>query len=289
MLPNNKCKNKISFDIKILNSNSRKKYLRNYSNLKEKKDIFIRKQDIYLIKLLERRIKLTKMLKNKKLDNNVIKLISPWKFQYHQDENKISKTSENFINKNKKINQSNNNNYKNIKIKYIKKQNENNSYVNYEKDKSNTLNHFDNLITSKIFNSDNSKNNKNMLKIITQSNEFRYHYNFNTKNFFKTKYNNNSKIKLPQIDKNNKTVRNNRNILKTENSFYNYKTIILKEKNNIGKNNISLSEKGIFRDKIINNNNELNLTKKIQKNKYNSIYKDHSISPLKHKKNININ
>ena len=275
MIPKQKSKKQFSFDIKISNSNNKRQCLRNYSNLKETKDIFIRKQDIYLIKLLEKRIKLTKMLKNKKMEKNVIKIINPIKLLYHPDENK---TTNNFGNNNKKIKQSINN-YKNIKIKYNKNQYENISYINYEKDKINTLNFFDNLITSKIYNKDNSKNNKNMLKLITNNN-FNYNYNFNTKNYFRTKYNNNSKIKLPKINPKNKTIRKNRKILNSEDSLSNYKTIVIKDKNNLGNNkNISLSEKGIFHE----NNSGINSTKKLQKNKYNFFYLDRSISPVKSK------
>ena len=276
MIPKQKSKNKFSFDIKILNSNSNKKYIRNSSSLKDTKDIFIRKQDIYLIKLLEKRIKLTKMLKNqnKKVNHNMIKIINPQRFQNLFDENK---TTNNFGNKTIKKDI---NNYKNIKIKY---NNEYNSYFNYEKDKSNTLNYLDNLITSKIYNKDNSKNNKNMLKLINKNNNPNYNYNFtNSNKFFKTKYNNNSKITLPKIkENNNKTIRNDRNILNSEDLIYNYKTIILKEKNNrIGNsNNISLSEKRIFQD-----NSGVNLDKSIKKNYYNIIHKDYSLSPIKLKK-----
>ena len=284
MIPKQKSKRQFSFDIKILNSNNDKKYVRNSSNLKETKDIFIRKQDIYLIKLLEKRIKLTKMLKNKNKNVNqkMIKIINPMHFQYNLDDNK---TTNNFVNKKIKKDISN---YQNIKIKY---NNEYNSYFNYEKDKSNTLNYLDNLITSKIYNKDNSKNNKNILKLINKNNNLNYNYNYNftnAKNFFKTKYyNNNSKIKLPKIKdfNNNKTIRNNRNILKSEDVIYNYKTIIIKEKNNIGNNNnnsnsnISFTGKRIFQD-----NSGVNVDKSLQKNNYNNIYKDRSLSPIKLKK-----
>ena len=126
MIPKQKSKRQFSFDIKILNSNNDKKYIRNSSNLKETKDIFIRKQDIYLIKLLEKRIKLTKMLKNKNknVNHNMIKIINPIHFQYNLDDNK---TTNNFVNKKIKKDISN---YQNIKIKY---NNEYNSYFNYIK------------------------------------------------------------------------------------------------------------------------------------------------------------
>ena len=280
MIPKQKSKRQFSFDIKILNSNNDKKYIRNSSNLKETKDIFIRKQDIYLIKLLEKRIKLTKMLKNKNknVNHNMIKIINPMHFQYNLDDNK---TTNNFVNKKIKKDI---NNYQNIKIKY---NNEYNSYFNYEKDKSNALNYLDNLITSKIYNKDNSKNNKNILKLVNKNNNLNYNYNYNftnAKNFFKTKYhNNNSKIKLPKIKdiNNSKTIRNNRNILKSEDVIYNYKTIIIKEKNNIGNknnsnSNISFTEKRIFQD-----NSGVNVDKSLQNN---NIYKDRSLSPIKLKK-----
>ena len=280
MFQKQKSKRQFSFDIKILNRDSNKKYIRNSSNLKETKDIFIRKQDIYLIKLLEKRIKLTKMLKNKNknknknVNHNMIKIINPMHFQYHFDENKSSNI---FMNK---IIKKDINNYKNIKIKL---NNEYNSYFNYEKDKNNTLNYFDNLITSKIYNKDNSKNNKNMLKLINSNNNLNYNYNFSkANNFFKTKYNsNNSKIKLPKIrdTNNNKTIRNNRNILNNEDLVFNYKTIIIKDKHDIGNNNINLSEKRIFQD-----NSGVNGNKNNQKNNYNIIYKDRSLSPIKLKK-----
>jgi hypothetical protein len=220
--------------------------------------------------------------KNKNVNQKMIKIINPMHFQYNLDDNK---TTNNFVNKKIKKDISN---YQNIKLKY---NNEYNSYFNYEKDKSNALNYLDNLITSKIYNKDNSKNNKNILKLINKNNNLNYNYNYNftnAKNFFKTKYhNNNSKIKLPKIKdiNNNKTIRNNRNILKSEDVIYNYKTIIIKEKNNIGNNNsnynsnISFTEKRIFQD-----NSGVNVDKTLQKNNYNNIYKDRSLSPIKLKK-----
>lgn len=87
---------------------------------------------------------------------------------------------------------------------------------------------------------------------------------------------------MPKIKdiNNNKTIRNNRNILKSEDVIYNYKTIIIKEKNNIGNNNsnsnISFTEKRIFQD-----NSGVNVDKSLQNN---NIYKDRSLSPIKLKK-----
>ena len=100
-------------------------------------------------------------------------------------------------------------NYKSIGLFHNKKKYENKSYVNDEKDKNITLKNFDNLITSKIYNKDDSRNNKNILKIITGE-----------KNFYDTKYNDTltnslhnktkkldvhlsiEKINLPKINKN---------------------------------------------------------------------------------------
>ena len=53
MIPKQKSKRQFSFDIKILNSNSKKKYTIRTNGTKQIKNIFIRKQDIYLIKLLK--------------------------------------------------------------------------------------------------------------------------------------------------------------------------------------------------------------------------------------------
>ena len=184
MLPNNKCKNKISFDIKILNSNSKKKYTIRTNGTKQIKNIFIRKQDIYLIKLLEKRIKLTQLLKLKSKTGNkdLFKMINPFIYQY---KNIIgNKTTQNFNN-----NKNSNFNYKNIKLKLNKKPYENKSYNSYEKDtnnKNSTLSKFDN-ITSKIYNKDNSKNNKNMINLITGTNNFGQYLNIN--HFSKTKFN----------------------------------------------------------------------------------------------------
>ena len=280
MIKKQKRKLKFDFDIRTLNSNNKKKYLKNNSNLKEINDIFIRKQDLYLIKLFEKRIKLIKMYKSKKV-NNKINFINPSFFKNYHDENKIAYNSIN-----KKINQeiSQENNFKNIEIKFNKMQKENSIYNNYEKDKNNDLNHFDNLITSKIYNKDKTKNNKNMLKIINKDDKYNYDYNF--KNLFMTKYNNaKSLIKLPKIkiNNNNKKTRNYKNVSDKEDSFNNYKTIILKTKNNTINNSKILTE--TFQDIYKSGDN---LAKKFIKDNYNLFYNERSISPIKSKKMIKI-
>lgn len=267
MFQKKKSRKQFSFDIKIPNTNSQKKFRRNNSNSKEPKDIFIRKQDIYLIKLLEKRIKLTKMYKSKKLSQN-IKVINPWNYKINPDENKTS----HFMKKNE--NQSFN--YKNIKIKFNKKQSEENSYINYGKDKNNTINLFDDLITSKIFNSDNSKNNKNILKIINRPNK-------SYKNdLLDIKYpNNKSIIKLPKINQNkgNKNIRNFRNITNSNNSFYESQTISMRGKKN-HENYITLYERDILKDNK-KKFSIIDFAKRIQNNNYKIFSKDKRISPIK--------
>ena len=295
MLPNNKCKNKISFDIKILNSNSKKKYTIRTNGTKQIKNVFIRKQDIYLIKLLEKRIKLTQLLKLKSETGNkdLFKMINPFIYQY---KNIIgNKTTQNFNN-----NKNSNFNYKNIKLKLNKKPYGNKSYNNYEKDtnnKNSTLTKFDN-ITSKIYNKDNSKNNKNMINLITGTNNFGQYLNIN--HFSKTKFNstlatssfNKTKkfyphfntINLPKIYKSKKykTSRNKKNS-KEEETLSNFKTIILKSKNYFDyENELSLTQKRNSKD---SNETEINLPKKIN---YKIIFDEHSISPIKNIKYNNL-
>ncbi len=284
MFQKTRSKNQFSFDIKIFNNKSKKNFKTNSINLRDIRDIFIHKQDVYLIKLLEKRIKLTKMLQSKSPHHNMIKLINPWPFPYNQNPNK---TAKNLLNK--KLH------YKNIKIKKVKvnkKENENISLINYEKDKNNTLNYFDNLITSKIYNSDITKNNKNLVKIISKSKRQIYNYSYAKKNFFKTRYNinnnNNSLIHLPKINKNknSQTLRNNRNIINIKDSFSNYKTIIFKvNESNGNSSDIIFPEKGFFQD---NKKNGDIVLKKIMKDNYNNIYKDRSISPIRNQRYINI-
>ena len=267
MFQKKKSRKQFSFDIKIPNTNSQKKFRRNNSNSKEPKDIFIRKQDIYLIKLLEKRIKLTKMYKSKKLSQN-IKVINPWNYKINPDENKTSHIV--------KKNENQSFNYKNIKIKFNKKQSEENSYINYGKDKNNTINLFDDLITSKIFNSDNSKNNKNILKIINRPNK-------SYKNdLLDIKYlNNKSIIKLPKINQNkgNKNIRNFRNITNSNNSFYESQTISMRGKKN-HENYITLYERDILKDNK-KKFSIIDFAKRIQNNNYKIFSKDKRISPIK--------
>ena len=294
-------KNKLSFDIKILNSNSKKKFTRSNIISNPKKDIFIRKQDIYLINLLEKRIKLTKLLKMKKPepDLNQIKMSNPFLFKIYQN-NSDKATQTNLENYKNRFNPFLN--YKSIGSFHNKKKYENKSYVNDEKDKNITLNNFDNLITSKIYNKDDSRNNKNILKIITGE-----------KNFYDTKYNDTltnslhnktkkldvhlsiEKINLPKINKNKitKIMRNSRNINNNKNSLRNFKTIVIKRKKNYNtEGNISLTERIIKKenkenaenDKEFNNNknNFNNINNIIENTKYKYIFDVHSISPIRH-------
>ena len=203
-------KDKLSFEIKILESFSKKKIKSNNINKNSKKDLFIRKQDIYLINLLEKRIKLTKLLKTTKPEFNKIKLNNPFLYKINRN---IKKESNLENNKNLFFN------YRSISLINNKKKRENISYLNSEKEKNITMKNFDYLITSKIYNKDDSKNNKNILKI-----------NTGEKNFYDTKYKNiklansllnktknidldffNDKLKLPKIHKNKINI-NYRNI-----------------------------------------------------------------------------
>ena len=268
--------NNFVFDVKILNSNSKGKYILNNKNSRKVKDIFIRQQDIYLIKLLEKRIQLTKILKAKKPNINQIKMINPFLCQHQHNKSKS------YLNLDKKCNN----------LKNSNKNSENNSYINHQTDMNNTLIKFDDLITPKIYNKDNSKNNKNFLKLIPG--EKKYNSNLvNTRNNFENKYNStlgnaffierkkiyNQKINLPKINKNisNKKMRNKRNLINNEESYRNFKTIILKRKNNFSYDNeVTSSDRTNNKDKNdIKNNNELD------NNKYKIIFDENSISPIK--------
>ena len=282
MFPKPNRKKHFSFDIKVFNNQSKKNIKSNSINLRDIRDIFMRKQDVYLIKLLEKRIKLMKMLNSKSPNNNnKIKLMNSLPFKLHKD---LNKTEKNLINK--KIN------FKNIRIKNIKTnktQSESIPHINFEKNENNKLDYFQDLITSKIYNRDITKNNKNMLKIIPKSKPSIYNYSYTKKNYFTIGHNknNNSLVHLPKINKKkiNQTFRKNRNIINIKNSLPNYKTIIINANNSIGGDDIILPHKLFFQD-----NKKIGdyFAKKILKDNYNFNFRDKSISPIKNKRYINI-
>ena len=258
------------FNVKIMNSNSKRSYITNNNNSKKAKDIFIHKKDIYLIKLLEKRIQLTKILKANKPNIKQIKMINPFIYQYQHNKCKS------YLNFDK------NNN----KLKYSNKNSENNSYINHKTDMNNTLIKFDDLITSKIYNKDNSKNNQNLLKLISEDKKNNINL-INTKIYFENKNINtlgnsllnetknfyNKKLELPKIKKNiiNKITRNKRNIINNEYSYRNFKTIILKRKNNFNYDNeVTSSDRRNSKDNN-NINNKIN---------YKIIFDKNSISPI---------
>ena len=282
MFPKPNRKKHFSFDIKVFNNQSTKNIKSNSINLRDIRDIFMRKQDVYLIKLLEKRIKLMKMLNSKSPNNNnKIKLMNSLPFKLRKD---LNKTEKNLINK--KIN------FKNIRIKNIKTnktQSESIPHINFEKNENNKLDYFQDLITSKIYNRDITKNNKNMLKIIPKSKPSIYNYSYTKKNYFTIGHNknNNSLVHLPKINKKkiNQTFRKNRNIINIKNSLPNYKTIIINANNSIGGDDIILPHKLFFQD-----NKKIGdyFAKKILKDNYNFNFCDRSISPIKNKRYINI-
>ena len=282
MFPKPNRKKHFSFDIKVFNNQSKKNIKSKSINLRDIRDIFMRKQDVYLIKLLEKRIKLMKMLNSKSTNNNnKIKLMNSLPFKLHKD---LNKTEKNLINK--KIN------FKNIRIKNIKTnktQSESIPHINFEKNENNKLDYFQDLITSKIYNRDITKNNKNMLKIIPKSKPSIYNYSYTKKNYFTIGHNknNNSLVHLPKINKKkiNQTFRKNRNIINIKNSLPNYKTIIINANNSIGGDDIILPHKLFFQD-----NKKIGdyFAKKILKDNYNFNFRDKSISPIKNKRYINI-
>ena len=277
MFPKQKRKKHFSFNIKVFNNQSTKNIKSNSINLRDIRDIFMRKQDVYLIKLLEKRIKLMKMLNSKSPNNNnKIKLMNSLPFKLRKD---LNKTEKNLINK--KIN------FKNIRIKNIKNnktQSESIPHINFEKNENNKLDYFQDLITSKIYNKDITKNNKNMLKIIPKSKPSIYNYSYTKKNYFTIGHNknNNSLVHLPKINKKkiNQTFRKNRNIINIKNSLPNYKTIIINANNSIGGDDIILPHKLFFQD-----NKKIGdyFAKKILKDNYNFNFRDKSISPIKNK------
>lgn len=283
-------KNKQSFDINILNNKPKKKLKRFNINLNSKKDIFIRKQDIYLINLLEKRIKLTKLLKTTKPEFNKIKLNNPFLYKINRN---IKKESNDENNRNLFLN------YRSISLINNKDKYENKSYASYEKDKNNTMKNFDNLITSKIYNKDDSKNNKKILKFITgEKNFYDTKYNNNYYNTLinsflnKTKnsdmHSNNNKIKLPKIHMNN--IRNSRNKDGTnnnQNELRNFKTITIKRKNNYQpEGDISITERLLKKDNKGNDNNKDIYNEKVNyNNNIKAVFHANSISQIKSIKN----
>ena len=282
-------KKKQSFDTNLLNNKSKKKLKRFHINLNSKKDIFIRKQDIYLINLLEKRIKLTKILKTTKPEFNKIKLNNPFLYKINRN---IKKESYDENKKNLFLN------YRSISLINNKKKYENKSYDSYEKDKNNTMKNIDTLITSKIYNKDDSKNNKKILKFITGEKNFydtKYNNYYNTLiNSFLTKTKNtdmrcnNDKIKLPKIHMNK--IRNSRNKSETnniQNELRNFKTITIKRKKNYQtEGDISLTERLIKKDNIENDNNkDIYNEKDNYTNNIKAVFHTNSISQIKSIKN----
>ena len=80
MSDDKKNRNLFSFNVRILNNNK---------NYKKIKDIFIRKQDIYLIKLLEKKEK-EKENKNTKLNTSIKKIIFDEKKSSSNDINRMN-------------------------------------------------------------------------------------------------------------------------------------------------------------------------------------------------------
>ena len=154
-----KTKNSFLFNIKILEND--KKY-------KKLKEIFIRKQDIYLIKLLEKKAKNNK---NAKLNISLKKVKEDKSKAYKlPNENKFSE-------------------YKNIRI--IKRKLDNSVNINnndiIENTEDESKNNFKGLITSKIFNNNSSRNNKTMININAENNKNQV----NDSNILRTIYENN--------------------------------------------------------------------------------------------------
>ena len=280
-------KDKLSFEIKILESFSKKKIKSNNINKNSKKDLFIRKQDIYLINLLEKRIRLTKLLKSVKPDFDPIKLSNPLLYKINQNNN--NKSTQSYLENNKNLFF----NYRSISLINNKKKRENILYLNSEKEKNITMKNFDYLITSKIYNKDDSKNNKNILKI-----------NTGEKNFYDTKYKKikltnsllnktknidldffNDKLKLPKIHKNKINI-NYRNIDKNKDELKKFKTIIIKRKNKYQtEKNKSFTERYLEKDNKENDNNKDNYIYNEHNNNIKSVFHAGSISPIRSIKN----
>lgn len=258
MSVNRQNQNLFSFKVKILD---------NENNYKKLKDIFIRKQDIYIIKLLEKRAQ-----NNKKanLDQSLKRIVS-----YDNKENsyKSYKTY-----KSQKINKLLD--YKKIRI--IKKKLDNSEDKN-NYNPQNNKNQFEELITSKIYNSDSSRNNKTMLN----ANIEKFNNYFFLKNIFENKNKNQNNLKANC----NKTFLNINHINQKENNIipyltnkkiadlnytkynkksYNNHKLLLKDKFNLEKS---------VKNKNKNNNNNNNI--------YTKIFNNMNENSIFHKNNAN--
>lgn len=327
MSEDNKGKNLFSFNVRILNNNK---------NYKKIKDIFIRKQDIYLIKLLEKKAKENKNTKlnsslkkiifddNKSL-NDVNRINSIINKTYDINKPQVHEIYKIHLNKKDEMSQTNDIydtnevyksdggsdarklfDYKNIRI--IKKQfdddiindtnvntnthNNNNNYNNiinidntingqsHNHNNDNNQNTIEEQITSKIFNSDMSRNNKTMLNVklenIQNNNNFMnniynkpniiserlYEKNNSNKDFLFSKYNKTS-FKLIYNQRQNYNIFKPIKIPKNVNkNFNNYINEIKKSKSN-DKYKCLLNDE-ITSEKSINVRNNLPVFKKIR-------------------------
>ena len=237
MSDDKKNRNLFSFNVRILNNNK---------NYKKIKDIFIRKQDIYLIKLLEKKAKENKNTKlntsikriifdeNKTSSNNIKRMNSIINKTYDINKPQTHEIYKIHLNKKDEMSQTNDIydtnevnkadgrgsdgrklfDYKNIRI--IKKKldddvindtntntHTNNYNYNYNNldDTINAQRHNQNTIeeqiTSKIYNSDMSRNNKTMLNVQLEN------IQNNKNNFMNNIYNKPNIISERLYDKNN--------------------------------------------------------------------------------------
>lgn len=307
-----KKKNLFSFNVRILNNNK---------NYKKIKDIFIRKQDIYLIKLLEKKAKENKNTKlnyslkkiiydeNKSSSNDINKMNSIINKTYDINKPQTHEIYKIHLNKKDEISQTNdiyNTNevykvdgsqdsrklfdYKNIRI--IKKKFDDaiidaNTNINNYNNIDNTINGpkynqntIEDQITSKIYNSDMSRNNKTMLNVklenIQNSNNFMnniynkhdiiserlYDKNNSNKDFLFSKYNKTS-FKLINNQRNNHNIFKPIKIPKNVNKNYNnYINEIKKSKSN-DKYKCLLNDE-ISSEKSLNIKNNVPMFKKIR-------------------------
>ena len=246
---NRQNKNSFSFNIKISDND----------NYKKIKDIFIKKQDIYLIKLLEKRAKENQ---NINLNKSIKKIIPKEIINKNYKSYKFPPKNNKLIDyKNKRIYQknidnSNNNNYISDNIIELSKNN---------KDQ------FEDVITSKIYNTDLSRNNKTMINAHYENNNsldnIKTIQENKNKNFIKTKYNKTA-LNLINLKQNNiipyETFINN---LSKNKSYTKY------IKNSFNTLKISLNDnhdnhKNIYRKKLNKMHNKSPIYTKIINTKY---------------------